>query len=152
VFSTSWPTSSVAWYCSLGSWYCKLSAVLNTKLVNRRWYLLSDIRKISQSHDLAVDLARAHSRDLLDGFSVDEQLLVIDAVHPLDHLAEARSVVVCVDYGGAIGGLSVQERRVRTHHELVDVELHAVFRYKAKVGELACAIVFREDSSGTRVV
>jgi hypothetical protein len=34
----------------------------------------------------------------------------------------------------------------------VDVELHAVFRYQAKVGEFACAIMFREDTGGTRVV
>lgn len=114
-------------------------------------YLLSNIRKIRKSKDLTVHLARAHSRDLFQGLPIDEHLLVIDAVHPFDHLAEGGGIIARVDDSGAVRGLSVQERRVRADHELVHVEMHAVVRYQAKVGELARAIMMCKSTGGDRV-
>ena len=130
-----------------------MSAVIEDHLAREiESYLLSNVRKIRKSQDLTVHLARAHSRDLFQRLPIDEQLLVIDAVHPFDHLAEGGGIIARVDDRGAIRGLSVQERRVRADYELVHVKLYAIVRYQAKVGELARAIMMCKSTGGDRVV
>lgn len=115
-------------------------------------YLLSDHSKIRQSEDLAIRDGRAHAGYFLDRLAVDEQLLFVNTVHPLNGLLDRCRIVLEIDGRNIFGRHCSKDWRVSADDYPVDVVSRAVFGDEAKVAVFASEVMLSNCSKGSILV